>query len=116
MIVKTILVKKHSFGSFEVDSIGPVSETANDIRLDRIFSAIQILQGTTILPLLPEVLLATALDGHFLLLESQEQPEEWLALMRRVQIRFTEVRPQSSQHHFEVICSFIINNGEESIP
>lgn len=32
MIVKTILVKKHSFGSFEVDSIGPVSETANDIR------------------------------------------------------------------------------------
>lgn len=36
MIVKTILVKKHSFGSFEVDSIGPVSETANDIRLDRI--------------------------------------------------------------------------------
>ncbi len=75
MIVKTILVKKHSFGSFEVDSIGPVSETANDIRF-RIFSAIQILQGTTILPLLPEVLLATALDGHFLLLESQEQPEE----------------------------------------
>lgn len=75
MIVKTILVKKHSFGSFEVDSIGPVSETANDIRF-RIFSAIQILQGTTILPLLPEVLLAPALDGHFLLLESQEQPEE----------------------------------------
>lgn len=75
MIVKTILVKKHSFGSFEVDSIGPVSETANDIR-NRIFSAIQILQGTTILPLLPEVLLAPALDGHFLLLESQEQPEE----------------------------------------
>ena len=34
MIVKTILVKKHSFGSFEVDSIGPVSETANDIRLE----------------------------------------------------------------------------------
>ena len=76
MIVKTILVKKHSFGSFEVDSIGPVSETANDIRDYRIFSAIQILQGTTILPLLPEVLLAPALDGHFLLLESQEQTEE----------------------------------------
>ena len=32
MIVTTILVKKHSIGSFEVDSIGPVSETANDIR------------------------------------------------------------------------------------
>lgn len=55
---------------------GSKRETAFYIRLDRIFSAIQILQGTTILPLLPEVLLATALDGHFLLLESQEQPEE----------------------------------------
>jgi hypothetical protein len=39
MIVKTILVKKHSFGSFEVDSIGPVSETANDIRDYRIYRA-----------------------------------------------------------------------------
>lgn len=36
MVVKTIFVIKHSFGSFEVDSISPVSETANDIRLDRI--------------------------------------------------------------------------------
>ena len=33
MVVKTIFVIKHSFGSFEVDSISPVSETANDIRL-----------------------------------------------------------------------------------
>lgn len=33
MIVKTIFVIKHAFGPFEVDSIGPVSETANDIRL-----------------------------------------------------------------------------------
>ena len=32
MVVKTIFVIKHSFGSFEVDSISPVSETANDIR------------------------------------------------------------------------------------
>ena len=54
---------------------GSKRETAFYIRF-RIFSAIQILQGTTILPLLPEVLLAPALDGHFLLLESQEQPEE----------------------------------------
>ena len=32
MIVKTIFVIKHAFGPFEVDSIGPVSETTNDIR------------------------------------------------------------------------------------
>ena len=37
MVVKTIFVIKHSFGSFEVDSISPVSETANDIRSNRIF-------------------------------------------------------------------------------
>ena len=55
---------------------GSKRETAFYIRDYRIFSAIQILQGTTILPLLPEVLLAPALDGHFLLLESQEQTEE----------------------------------------
>ena len=36
MIVKTIFVIKHAFGPFEVDSIGPVSETTNDIRKDRI--------------------------------------------------------------------------------
>ena len=36
MVVKTIFVIKHSFGSFEVDSISPVSETANDIRAVRI--------------------------------------------------------------------------------
>ena len=42
MIVKTIFVIKHAFGPFEVDSIGPVSETTNDIRLDRIFSALSV--------------------------------------------------------------------------
>ena len=45
MIVKTILVKKHSFGSFEVDSIGPVSETANDIRDYRIIKGNSLLAG-----------------------------------------------------------------------
>lgn len=39
MVVKTIFVIKHSFGSFEVDSISPVSETANDIRSNRISQA-----------------------------------------------------------------------------
>ena len=37
MIVKTIFVIKHAFGPFEVDSIGPVSETTNDIRSNRIY-------------------------------------------------------------------------------
>lgn len=42
MIVKTIFVIKHAFGPFEVDSIGPVSETTNDIRSNRIFSALSV--------------------------------------------------------------------------
>lgn len=41
MIVKTIFVIKHAFGPFEVDSIGPVSETTNDIR------AVRIITGST---------------------------------------------------------------------
>lgn len=45
MVVKTIFVIKHSFGSFEVDSISPVSETANDIR-NRILRVFQILPVT----------------------------------------------------------------------
>ena len=48
MIVKTILVKKHSFDSFEVDSIGPVSETANDIRTVRISRARYFGEETTL--------------------------------------------------------------------
>lgn len=42
MVVKTIFVIKHSFGSFEVDSISPVSETANDIRTARISTATRV--------------------------------------------------------------------------
>lgn len=44
MIVKTIFVIKHAFGPFEVDSIGPVSETTNDIRLESL-NQIQAKQG-----------------------------------------------------------------------
>lgn len=45
MIVKTIFVIKHAFGPFEVDSIGPVSETTNDIR-NRISTGIYMLATT----------------------------------------------------------------------
>ena len=80
------------------------------IRAVRIFSAIQILQGTTILPLLPEVLLAPALDGHFLLLESQEQLEESLTLMLQDQTRFMGRQRQTNLLHCVVICLFGINS------
>lgn len=51
MVVKTIFVIKHSFGSFEVDSISPVSETANDIRSNRIALANLVGAVTLCLPL-----------------------------------------------------------------
>ena len=71
-----------------VELIVKSSAAAQDIRLDRIFSVIQILQGTTILRLLPVVLLAPVLDGHSLLCENREQPEESLTLMLQDQTRF----------------------------
>nr|DAP48860.1 MAG TPA: hypothetical protein [Caudoviricetes sp.] len=62
----------------------------------RIFSVIQILLGTTILRLLPVVLLAPVLDGHSLLCENREQPEESLTLMLQDQTRFTGRQRQTN--------------------
>ena len=62
--------------------------SAEALENSRIFSVIQILQGTTTLRLLPVVLLAPVLDGHSLLRENREQPEESLTLMLQDQIRF----------------------------
>ena len=69
----------------------------------RIFSVIQILQGTTILRLLPEVLLAPVLDGHSLLCENREQLEESLTLMLQDRTRFMgrqrQINPQHSDFY-----------------
>lgn len=69
----------------------------------RIFSVIQILQGTTILRLLPEVLLAPVLDGYSLLRENREQLEESLTLMLQDRTRFMgrqrQINPQQSDFY-----------------
>ena len=69
-----------------------------DIRLDRIFSVIQILQGTTTLLRLPVELLAPVLDGHSLLCGNREQLEESLTLMLQGQTRFMEHQQQTSRN------------------
>ena len=73
---------------------------ACDIRF-RIFSVIQILQGTTILRLLPVVLLAPVLDGHSLLRENREQPEESLTLMLQDRTRFMVLQLQTNPPQFD---------------
>ena len=78
-----------------------VEKLAPDIRKDRIFSVIQILQGTTILRLLPVVLLAPVLDGHSLLCENREQPQGSLTLMLQDQIRFMGRQRQTNLPLFD---------------
>lgn len=68
---------------------------------NRIFSVIQILQGTTILRLLPVVLLAPVLDGHSLLCENREQPQGSLTLMLQDQIRFMGRQRQTNLPLFD---------------
>ena len=66
-------------------------------------SVIQILRGTTILRLLPVVLLAPVLDGHSLLCENREQPEESLTSMLQDRTRFMgrqrQINPQQSDFY-----------------
>jgi len=77
--------------------------SAEALENSRIFSVIQILQGTTILRLLPEVLLAPVLDGHSLLCENREQLEESLTLMLQDRTRFMgrqrQINPQHSDFY-----------------
>lgn len=77
---------------------------------NRIFSVIQILQGTTTLRLLLVVLSAPVLDGHSLLRGNREQLEESLTLMLQDQTRFMGRQRQINLLHCVVICLFGINS------
>lgn len=77
---------------------------------NRIFSVIQILQGTTTLRLLLVVLSAPVLDGHSLLSGNREQLEESLTLMLQDQTRFMGRQRQTNLLHCVVICLFGINS------
>ena len=87
-----------------------VEKLAPDIRAVRIFSVIQILQGTTTLRLLLVVLSAPVLDGHSLLRGNREQLEESLTLMLQDQTRFMGRQRQTNLLHCVVICLFGINS------
>lgn len=76
----------------------------------RIFSVIQILQGTTTLRLLLVVLSAPVLDGHSLLCGNREQLQESLTLMLQDQTRFMGRQRQINLLHCVVICLFGINS------